>query len=63
MEPLWIAGLILGVIFVLFLASSNWAKAHVPYKIRRWISIDGFNEGKVSGFSKMSKKIEDKKKK
>ncbi len=51
------------IVLVIRLSSSNWARAHIPYKIRRWISMDGFNEGKVDGFSRMSKKIEDKKKK
>lgn len=60
----WIAiglGVFIGVLLIF--GNSKWAKAHISYSIRRWISVDGFNEGKVRGFSEMSEKIDKRKRK
>ncbi len=55
----WFIALGIGAILLALLLASNtnWAKAHVPYSVRRWVSIDGFNEGKVKGFTDASEKI------
>ncbi len=33
------------VFLLIKFGGSKWSKSHVPYNIRRWISMDGFWEG------------------
>ncbi len=39
----------------------QWAKTHIPWGFRRWISKDGFDQGFNRGFGAMNQGMEDRK--